>query len=286
MEIVLPQSKTYLPGPGQCIYCHPDPLTDPTLRREHIIPRKLGGQLILHNASCTYCMATINSEIETPTLTQFWIDPRTHLGMPTSHPRESLRYGTYTGAADEFPPQIPDDFAWQDLPVADHPFVFVSPIFAMPTLLGGPDLGEQFSMAGIAAYGAERAGSLPKIDGKTSAIFQPFDPSVICRSIAKIAHGAAVAELGFEAFTPFLPPVILGKEKAVSRFIGTEDRSRPLRTTSHEITLLLRNGFLVARVHLFANLTRKAYLAVVGTPGLELAKWHSSATIVLSAPPQ
>ena len=39
-------------------------------------------------------------------------------------------------------------------------------------------------------------------------------------SIAKIAHGAAVAELGFDAFVPLLPDAILGKDRYVSHLVG------------------------------------------------------------------
>ncbi len=90
MRVTLLESNVYDPGPGLCIYCWPLRTNKDDLTREHIIARKLGGTLILRNASCVQCAKQINMEIETPTLTWSLTAPRTHLKLPTSKPRTTL----------------------------------------------------------------------------------------------------------------------------------------------------------------------------------------------------
>src|ERR1700733_15227494 len=105
----LPEAKTYLPGPGRCIYCLPDNAETKDLRREHIIAQKLGGALILHNASCTPCERLINQQIEIPSLTRFWHQARTHLGLPTSRPATELPIGVWKSDGTLFPDLSPPE---------------------------------------------------------------------------------------------------------------------------------------------------------------------------------
>jgi 5-methylcytosine-specific restriction endonuclease McrA len=49
---------------GRCIYCR---TTDGPLTREHVIPKGLGGHLVLHEATCTPCQKLIG-KIETAVL--------------------------------------------------------------------------------------------------------------------------------------------------------------------------------------------------------------------------
>src|SRR5690349_19487842 len=85
MLIILPNQKTYPPA-GRCIYCPPSRSQWPGLTREHIVPDKFGGKLILPQASCLDCQAIINKEIETPMLTKYWKVTRALLNMKTTQP--------------------------------------------------------------------------------------------------------------------------------------------------------------------------------------------------------
>ena len=103
-------------------------------------------------------------------------------------------------------------------------------------------------------------------EGKRSAGFQPFSPDLICRSIAKIAHGAAVAELGFDAFEPMLPPIISGSDKNISHLIGSTIGKGHKRGKLHEIALGLSG--------LFARFGMQPFRAVVGRAGTKLMRWQ------------
>lgn len=273
MEIVLPSEKTYLPGAGRCVYCWPARTITSNLGREHIIPDKLGGKLILHQASCRECERAINREIETPTLTRMWVHARTHLQMKTSAPKTSLPIGTWTADTPDLPTNMDDvDFAFEDVSLEHHPLRIVAPRFKPPGILFGEAPSEKFEIVGISAYAPTP--DPPRSTGKQSAVFQPFSPDVICRSIAKIAHSAAIAELGLDAFEPFLPSVILGKDPNISHLVGSSLTKGRVRESLHRIELKLTGEYVVAKVQLFARYGIQPFLAVVGRAAPSLSLWH------------
>jgi len=274
MEIVLPSEKTYLPGAGQCIYCWPATTTTSNLGREHIIPDKLGGKLILHQAACKGCERAINREIETPALTRMWLQPRTHLRMKTSAPKTSLPIGTWTADRSDWPNMDEVDFAFEDISLEQHPFRIVVPRFKPPGILWRQPLSTKFDMVGISAYAPTP--NLPKALGTQSAVFQPFSPDIICRSIAKVAHSAAIAELGLNAFEPLLPRVILGKDLNISHLVGSSLTKGRVQQSLHRIELRVSGEYVVAKVQLFARYGIQPFLAVVGKAAPRLVEWRTS----------
>src|SRR4051794_18019482 len=88
----------------------------------------------------------------------------------------------------------------------EHPFRMIFPVFRPPGILWNDAPKHTFDLIGMSAY---TDGKPNPRGGRGVAEFQKFSPDIFCRFIAKIGHGAAVAELGLDAFTPFLPDVIL-----------------------------------------------------------------------------
>jgi hypothetical protein len=219
IKLTLPEAKTYEDGPGFCIYCPASAPAIDDLRREHIIPIKLGGQLVLHRASCTKCQDIINKEIETPTLTRMWLAPRTHLGLKTSQKRNALRVGRWRDTGEAFPPDMGEvEFRWDDIPLSDHPFVIIHPWFRPPGILWNEDPTKGFHMWGTNAYVEAKPPVSPP--GERTANFEPFNPDLFCRSIAKIAHSAAMAEFGAGRFVPLLPNIIMRRSPHISHLVG------------------------------------------------------------------
>jgi hypothetical protein len=276
MKVILPEAKTYVPGPLRCIYCLSSGLRKEQLSKEHIIPKKLGGKLILHKASCKACERVINQEIETPTLTQMWVAPRTHLGMPTSEKKIALPIGKWNSDSPEFPADMRDaNFRFDSTPIGDHPVKIIFPRFAPPGILWGLEPSVDFSLTGISAY-TSPSELKPKLSNERQGEFQMFDPSVVCRSVAKIAHSAAVAHFGLNAFRPVLPNVILGKDKYISYLVGGSLRKGKVLSSLHRITLEIRSGYILATVQLFARYGIHPFSVVVGLAGPELSKWQLS----------
>jgi hypothetical protein len=258
MELAhLPEAQYYL-APGGCIYCG----TADDLSDEHIIPRSLGGQIVLRDASCGRCAREIGN-YEAACLQQTFIQARTFLKLPMYKPRyrlETLRLGT----ADSFGPQI-EGFDWTNVPVADHPAAIGLPRLIPPGLLVGrpPEVG--CVVAGVQTRFLN--GPPPsQVEGKPAGLFLKVDAEKLCRFHAKIAHGAALATLGPGRFTPLLLHTILNRSDDVSTYVGGTNRSRwPETGPLHDISLHLEQGYLVARIRLFSRYGFAPWVVVVGT---------------------
>jgi hypothetical protein len=282
---LVPDEKVYIPGAGKCIYCPPKAPEADKLEREHIISHTLGGKLILHNASCRDCSSLINREIENPCLKQFWLAPRTHLDLPTSNPRTTLRIGTWDDTGDNRLPEnmTKVNFKFEKVPVDEHPGITFLPVFQRPRiLLGNPPSGG----VGPVGFWNSPIQRMPKApQGKRAADMQPFAIGPIARMIAKIAHGVAVAELGLGAFEPLLPDIIMGRSDHIFHLVGNISKRGRKRIALHRITLELEQGFIVANVQLFARLRGPIFQAVVGRPDLSAFKNRESEFIKTSAAP-
>jgi HNH endonuclease len=269
----VPEANTYIPGPRRCIYCWPRKMTTIGLDREHVIAHKLGGKIILHNASCRPCADIINKQIENPALKQTWLSSRTHLGLPTSAPRRTLRIGVFRDNGEPIPQSMANvDFRFEEIPLDAHTFCIFLPVFSPPGILYGKVQTDKFICVGTSSFINNPIPSAPP--GWRSAIFEKFDPGVIGRFIAKVAHGAAVAALGTGAFDPFLPDIILGESPFISHYVGSSLRRGRKRQELHKIILNIRGGFLVANVQLFSKFGLQSFDAVVGRPVGELARLH------------
>jgi hypothetical protein len=255
------------PGPKVCIYCGS---REGKLTREHVIPEKLGGQIIIHSASCQECQKIINEEIETPLLTYMWVTHRHIAAMKTSRGGDPFRLGTFLSENGSLPADLsaPDvKFDWMQTTRDEYPTVMVMPIFLPPTLLrtGNRDHSPGFKLSKLDSW--IDPATLPNRtpDGRKAMVTTPFDPSIVLREIAKIAHGFAVAVLGTGGFNPLLPPVILGRDKGISDFVGHSRKSVLTRKGNYWIRLCLEYDYIVCEVVLFSQFFRIPFKAVVGT---------------------
>lgn len=288
MFIRLPHSKTYIPGPGKCIYCPPGEAITDDLGREHIIARKLGGELILHKASCLRCAGQINKEIEAPMLTKTLLSPRTHLSLPTSKPRTTLPMGRWKHDGSELPKNLSNvDIQEEEFPLNEHMLKAFFWRLAPPGILTNSQPIETFHIIGV-GFHSDNNSLIPKHAPSEKFVETvPFNPAVFCRMIAKIAHGAAVAELGMDSFEPLLPDIIMGRSPYISYLVGSLRRTTSRlrnrkKAIPHEITLKLQEGFLVATVQLFANLGMPIHQAVVGLPSVVLSRWYMNSSLSVS----
>jgi hypothetical protein len=119
------QGKTY-PGFGRCIFCNSDGAGD-GLRKEHIIPKSLGGNAVIADASCQSCEA-ITSYIDGYLGRHVFYEYRAHAGTPTRRPRERPA---------EFPARIVLDGVEEvrRIKTSDHPYFLALPIWGLPTVL-------------------------------------------------------------------------------------------------------------------------------------------------------
>jgi HNH endonuclease len=246
---------------GRCIYCGS---TEQPLTREHIIPRKLGGIWVLHDASCEACRA-ITGGLEREVLRVTLLGPRAVLGFPTD-----------SGYPDVFPLRIVVPGAAEvdiAIPISDHPAVFLFQEFppprhldtrprpegvvmrVRPVQIGGPPADD---VAG------RRAAELGTDRLSISATFHGYSYP---RMIAKIAHCFAIARLTFlrwDLVETYLPSVILRESPEIARWVGC-DGAELLRRGPHACRMYVDpDGEIHVRVRLFSDYETPEYVVVVG----------------------
>ena len=87
------------PKIGKCIYCGATVYSErrQKLGREHVIPRKLGGELTVLEASCKKCEDIINHQVEHIVQNNDFYLLRHILGLPSSNPISTVAVKTPEG---------------------------------------------------------------------------------------------------------------------------------------------------------------------------------------------
>ena len=260
----LPEAKTYDPA-GRCIYCGDDAVA---LGQEHIIPLSLGGEAVIPEASCTPCAEEIK-KYESDCLNWTFIQARTFLKLPMYKPKyrpKDLRLGAFE-SEESIPKDLTGIFRWENIPTDDHPASILLPGFALPGLLRGtaPDPDFKVMRTNFAFLNGQPPSHIGNA-GERAANLIRINPDAICRFMAKIAHGAAYAELGPDRFNPMLCDLIRNRANCASHLVGSPTRTKwPSTTSLHQVSLHFESGYVVARVRLFSRYRLPPYLVVVGT---------------------
>jgi hypothetical protein len=155
-----------------------------------------------------------------------------------------------------------------------YPGLLISFAFPLPGILVGAAYTEEFgggvALAMLPQFG-ERLNALggpPR--GRRQVEFRAFaDAESLGRVLAKSAHAYAVAELGMDAFKPFLIDIILGRPPLhIGQYVGSGVGDHPLGNDLHEITFadpaLGDNRYVIVKIQLFANHKMPVNYVVVG----------------------
>jgi hypothetical protein len=249
------------PPVGKCIYCGSDGAPS-GLDEEHIIAKSLGGMLILPDASCLDC-AKATSAAEGRIAGELFSAIRRQMKYPTRKPHN--RPQGFTVGLDGVDASVLAE---------GYPGLLISFAFPLPGILAGAAPREEFgggiALAMLPQFG-ERLNALggpPR--GRRQVEFRGFgDAESLGRVLAKSAHAYAVAELGMDAFKPFLTDIILGRPPFhLGHYVGSGVGDHPLGNDLHEITfanpLLGDNRYVVVKVQLFANHKMPVHFVVVG----------------------
>jgi hypothetical protein len=203
--------KVTLPAADRCIYCgtQDGPLSD-----EHIIPESIGGKLVLPRAACP-CGEEMTHGFEGKVVRQVFQQARRQFGIRGKRRRRS--------ADSEFLPLYDASDGQDDRPPSkklhpeDHPSMLVLPHWNPPTLLGTRILahGEKDSPFPADVWHLFDTGR-----GLRGLNIFEIEQIPFYRFLAKIAHSACVAHLGFGGFTHFLVPIIRGNMERGIELIG------------------------------------------------------------------
>ena len=249
-------------GPiGSCIYCG----CTENLRREHIVPKGLGGEHILLRASCRDC-AVITSHFERYVLRELLINPRTILGLPTYRKKQRLKSFTLTVAkngenkevevrTDICPIIIPELQYMKPRYIAEYPY----------------DNGIVCTRAGAIVASLKRFRKEYDFD---SLYFTNRFKTDHARLLAKMAYGMAVACYGLENIEKaYVLPAILGEKDDIGYWVGCSDDSSAPNMPSKEMspyridmgrTMVGNTEEVRATIRLFPAFSRTSYLVIVG----------------------
>lgn len=174
--------------------------------------------------------------------------------------------GRWNGPKGVFPTDFSEIHAeWFYLPEDQMPVDIVLPGLSAPALV----TGDKFEEDGLTFTSFNAVTLRPdnnKPADKQQGLFTPFSPDAFCKFIGKIAHSAAAAEFGANAFDPLLPPYILGHRFDYNRAFGQTPGGRIKRDQTVQVKLLGYGEYLAASVQLFAQHGMKPYLVLVGRP--------------------
>jgi hypothetical protein len=226
---------------GNCIYCGATSYrkdgSDSPLGEEHIIPRGIGGRLVLPQASCAEC-ERITTTFEDKCIKGFYFS-RSHLGI-------SGRKAKRTAA--KIPlifHQVGKQFGTLiNMPLEIHPGVVLTPRFKPAMMFAGDRFEdhEKYDVIGTELFSGAWNRLKALGNGNVFLAGKHGQNGVeYARLLAKIAHGFTCAELGTGNFVPVLGPIIRGEElpwNAVGSGLIIEPTSKNLHDISNETRIL------------------------------------------------
>jgi hypothetical protein len=279
MRKVAVEPRIEFPSLGKCIYCGIE-ATKSKLTLEHIIPLGLGGRYHFLGASCLSC-AEITGKFERTLLRTMMGPIRAYLELPTRRPSERPKLWPVYMFDNEQQGQafvrgeidLPDA---QLVPTKSLRYFWMVAQFQPPGLLRGK--------SGMTAFDGLRLAmrNLPPLDGgkeiQRAAIKaglnlatlgfvsqSPIDTGALSRSMAKIAHGFAIAKYGLGYFQPLLTDLILKAESnAPDVFGGTDPHDLKLGNSLHEYKIIEVGEYVVVQLQLFAQFDMPTCQVVVG----------------------
>jgi hypothetical protein len=212
-----------LPSPGKCIYCKTSgvKLTD-----EHVIPFAIGKDAtILEDSCCEVCQRIINpyeqavlrhqlghfrAAVDAPT--------RNKKDRPTSLPLEFVE-------ANEKGQAI-RDLGKREIPMAEAPLIlnlWKSPPPGILNIPFDPAVAEGQPWRHVESKVADPILKEVAIERGVEHIgfkLRPVNRLHYLRTLAKIAHAFTAAELGVDAFEPYLVDIILSRSDDVAKYVG------------------------------------------------------------------
>jgi len=253
---------------GQCIYCK----SFTALTKEHIVPYALGGTWVLPKASCSDC-AKITTTFEGQFCRTILGPLRMLFNMPTRRPKERPKH---LALKVKYPNSSDWELAYVDRDIC--PFLVGLPLYPLPSALTGisneGNRGSATKSLWLRGGGfwkdrekhlqwlcdaLEAVAVMPTAEVKTD----PF-----CLTLAKIAHAFTSAELGINAFTPFLTRMIRERDlSTTTQYIGGGEGNEAPSTHLHQIEFFetaTSRDLITVRIRLLTVLGTPTYYVVVG----------------------
>lgn len=264
-----------IPSPGKCIYCGKSGVE---LRDEHVIPYAIAKNIIiLEKSCCKVCQETIQPYEQEVLKKQLGLF-RAMVEAPTRNKKDRPKSVFLPFVEVDEGGQVIRDLGSREIPIRDAPLILNLWQSPPPRILdvpfdpasaeGRPWRYVESSVADrIGREVADEAGC-KRIGIKLDAVNRVH----YLRTLAKTAHAYAAAELGVDAFEPFLTDLILKKSDDVGEYVGDLSGVASLEgPTEHTFKITLgevsegpAKGSLAVFMQLWADLGTPPHLIIVG----------------------
>lgn len=244
---------------NRCVYCR----SEHDLRDEHIVPLCLGGEWILPKSSCNSC-EKITSAFEGKCASTLYPGLRLRYNLPTRRPKKRPKFIgiEYTSGDSNQIVQVPalgvqtgfTSYAFKEVGCLNNP----------PTINAG---WEDAILIGIPL--PNHIGDSINIPNESFRITVQGNFQLAAILHAKIAHVAAVAQLGMDSFTQWLPDFILGKNVDLPLVVGSSTLDRTAYPSNHQLAISIEENsgckLVIAHIRLFSWLGGHHVKVVVGS---------------------
>ncbi|MGZ8227164.1 MAG: HNH endonuclease [Methylococcaceae bacterium] len=216
------------PPVGECIYCG----SKNGLTKEHIIPKGLGGTLVLPESSCSSC-SEITSKFERKVLRGFMHKGRIASGMPSYRKKKQpTSFITKLIAPDKS--IFEKEFLIHETLSVLHLPILARPAFMDKRLFSD---GLQIARTETIHFGKNVEKLLSDNDAIGARFEDSIDTFAFTRLLAKIAYGYLVATKGlFPRDESPLLPLIFKERTDASNWLGSMDMD--IKTETNHLHLL------------------------------------------------
>lgn len=282
----------HLPSPGKCIYCGARgiPLTD-----EHVIPFAIGKDATILDGSCCEVCQKIIQRYEQAVLRHQLGIFRAMVDAPTRNKKDRPTTVSLEFVEANERGETVLELGARVIPLDEAPLIlnlWQSPPPGMLNIPIDPADAEGRAWRFVESKVADPIlKSVAEEVGIEHVGFKllPVNRLHYLRTLAKTAHAYAAAELGADAFRPFLTDIILNRSDEVARYVGDLAGVASLEgATGHSFKITLGEvpedagigkGIIVVFMQFWADLGSPPHLVVVGEALTELqVQFESRAT--------
>ncbi|MGO7323263.1 HNH endonuclease [Rhizobium ruizarguesonis] len=271
------ETRPRIPAPGKCIYCY-EVYPDSELTEEHVIPYALAANaMILEKSCCKTCQREITKYEQAVLKHQLGVF-RAQVDAPTRNKKERPKEVEIHFVEVGEDRRVTRDLGTRSILILDAPTMINLWQSPPPAILQESFRrpSEPWAWSDTAAVDA-----LCKQVAEETGVKHGIAMSVgkvnrlhYLRSLAKTAHAYAAAEVGLDAFEPFLCDIILNKSDDLETYVGDMPGIGPFAfDPDHTLQISLgeadggeAGSYLVVRIQLYPNLRSPEHLIVVGKP--------------------
>ncbi len=250
---------TIFDSKGSCIYCS---MTGVKLTNEHIVPKSIGGQHVIRQASCSKC-SILTSRFEREVMRGLWGDARTSYDVPSYRKAKRSKF-IFLNDPKNRSKKLKVSSSEYPAPMV---FYQMHPAGILQGLTETVDISAKWQMTSI--VDEDRLKSFNnKYPGKLTAQFKHV-PDSFARLIAKIGYGQALTLLNPDDFRPLCLPYVLGEKENISYVVGgCFDIPQPNKGLGYIMETFgcwdLEHMLILSEVRLIAHNHTPLYHVVVG----------------------